>query len=665
MADAVWALLEERADPNSQTPSKDSLLGYAARNGLREIVSLLLEHGAEAKTAYSTDDFHLLHVAAIHNMVDLAKYCLDKGCPIQMITTKGKQYHRKFGDFARDMTPLGFACAEGHLKMVKFLLDSGASLELDNPNSALLWTAAYMGESDVAEALIKHCKMHQQDALKSLLTELPSPKAGHPLLFAAASSGDSDVVRLLLDHGVEYKSNWFGGTPLLATAAFGCHTITQLLLDYHKQHRIDVRVNQRDGHGITALVAAFKFNQPAIVRLLLAADVGVDYTIPDNAKASALHYATNHSMYNTVEVLVKQAAAELDRPKFLAWLNLRHDTGKTALLDSADRNRPRMLDLLLAHDADFETGGHAGNGPLHWAVTHGHDRIVLSLIERGKQVYANQPERFEAFINRQNKDGEVPLIKAVRHGNLSTVNILLEKGSASCTVTAKNQVLPIHVASVLGFSDKISAMLDRISSNDDALAVAKYVNTRDGWGKTAVMIAAEYNRHDIVKMAFDRGAEWSLISNDGWTALHYCAFRNHVDCVRTILERAVVDAKNKNDTEAFTKWLNQQGKSNGATAIRDAALQGHTRVVELILTHNPNLEIVDGGGWTPLHDAVALKSGATTSMLLRHLRARGLDTVEKKIMATKNKQGQDVLALAKQKAQQGVILTLKEYGYQL
>lgn len=112
-------------------------------------MSLPLEHGAEAKIDYNGDDFHLLHVAAVHNKVDLAQFFLERGCSIGMVTTKRKQYPRRYGEFARNLAPIGFACVEGYVHMVRFLLGSGATLELESPNLALLWTAAYIGGPDV------------------------------------------------------------------------------------------------------------------------------------------------------------------------------------------------------------------------------------------------------------------------------------------------------------------------------------------------------------------------------------------------------------------------------------------------------------------------------------------------------------------------------------
>lgn len=66
-------------------------------------------------------------------MNELVGYCLDRECQIDMITTEGPDYNPKarFNVFPREMTPLAYACAEGHECVVTTLLNLGAPFEED------------------------------------------------------------------------------------------------------------------------------------------------------------------------------------------------------------------------------------------------------------------------------------------------------------------------------------------------------------------------------------------------------------------------------------------------------------------------------------------------------------------------------------------------------
>lgn len=121
-------------------------------------------------------------------------------------------------------TPLWWAAENGHVEMVKLLLDEGA---------------------DVASA----------------------NKDGRTLLIAASSKGQADVVRLLLATGrvnADLKDSEFGRTPLSWAAANGREAVVQLLLDTDKAD-----ADAKDNNGRTPLQWAAEMGHGAVVQLLL------------------------------------------------------------------------------------------------------------------------------------------------------------------------------------------------------------------------------------------------------------------------------------------------------------------------------------------------------------------------------------------------------------
>ena len=614
--DTVWALLEEKAQPNIKSRTYGLPLEKAISMGqaFKEIVSLLLDNHAEADTDLSPKGaaVHILHKAAIHNMIDLAKYCLDKGCHIDMITTEGPSYPRRFGDFAHEMTPLGCACAEGHVEMVDFLLKRGAPYELDKPQSAPLWTAAYQGHARVVRQLLTHFEAaHGEDEEKvnQFLLKRPHPRSGHPILFAAASSGKPEAVRVLLNHGAKYEANWFNATPLLATATFRCPEVTELLLKYYEDGKIDVQIDRQANNGRTALIEACANSCQRIEEMLL--DAGANYTITDNGGATALHVSTIPDNDNLCRRLVKKAADEGHRQRFLDFINIRHrGSGRTALIDCVARKRPASFRMLLEHGANYELAGHAGNNPLLIAVQFGHNDMIETLFKRVKSDHETEPQKFHEYINRQNNDAKTAVYGACECNQPSTVRLLLEAG-ADYTITGKNDQTLLHAACWNGHKAVIKVVLDFLSKNASPDEASRFLNHRNSWAVTALFEACTKTPLDTIDMLLAHGSDYTIQRDSGVTVLHKVCFAGDLALAKNLLEFA-----SKNATEQqFQDFLNQRN-NDGKTALVDACQNGGSDVTGLLLDHGADYAISDKEGFTALHYCAWRNRGPTVDVLL-------------------------------------------------
>ena len=851
-SDTVFALVEEKAEPSVRKRVKDygTPLEQAVRMGRasKDVVEILVDFKAEANLSPAGNAVHILHRAAMYGMNTLVKYCLEQKCQIDMITTEGPDYNKKarFNWFPRHMTPLAYACAEGHLDVVTTLLEHGAPFEQDKPHSAPLWVAAYQGHAEVADLLLrKFREKHTEEETIAFMDHLPDPDAGrHYLLFTAATSGSVDLVKVLLDHNVPYRSNWFGATPLQATVTFRYPAITKLLLDYHQKGEVDVGLDQRTRNGKTPLYDACVCNLSDIAMLLL--DAGANLFLVNDQNGTTLHEACHHENYRLVEKLVDTARAKASSDEeFREFLDTRHGpTGNTALMDCAGRNRLSFLNLLVHHGADplirnkgnetplhwacrqdnfdlvskivekaqdrtnpaefleyvnqqpeshktaliecaehdrleafnlllghganYALHGHAGNTPLLWASIKGHYGIAESLIrhaknpekaccpfedfinhknkdnrnalfeaaagnhrrivdmllgegidwsissrtgttalhaatwsghqevvsvllaeakarsdprefteflerrndqgktalfdasERGwteifRQILDNGAdylvvnnnncstlnllcweghpellkfllkfasiqlfqERLNSFVNHRNKWGESALTDAAQRGRTDIVRFLLEPPySADYRLANENGVTALHHATRNAHRDTVALLLKFARDELRPEEFQKFINYRNRWGKTPLMVACEHNRFNITGQLLDFKADYTIGDNEDFTALHWCAYRNHMATVRVLLERTSQD-KSENG-EKFKRFLNQQGKRNRATALRDATLQKHTDVAKYILKYNPTYDIIDSGKRTALHQALGTWNGDLANAIVEY-----------------------------------------------
>ena len=604
-SDTAFALLEEKANPNLRSKAHGRPLEKAADMGWtgREIVKDLLEYKGEIDVSQKVKGLHILHKAARYDMQELAIHCLEKGCSIDITTSEGPAYYHRFGDFARVMTPLAYACAEGHAGMVRLLLRRGASLESDRDPSAVLWIAAYQGHPDVVDTLITTFKAgHDKNQVASFFEQRPFPQSGHPILFAAATSTSPDTVRRLVEHGVKYQSNWFNATPLLGTATFRRPNVTKCLLDLHEEGKIDVCIDQKANHGRTALFEACELNRQRITDHLLNA--GADYTISDIHDNTPLHASAHHDNIGVMTLLLKKALKDNGRtPAFYRFLNAKTKTGQTALIHCTERNRLTYFNLLLDYGADYTISGHTGNTSLHWAGRMGNDTMIVTLLEKAKGA-ERERKSFKEFLNSRNREGRTALAVPVMSNRISTVKLLLDYGIDYC-IGRNNDVTPLHSACYRGFTELVQLLLDTASQDLDAARFAAFLNQQNSKGKTALMDAvdSENNRSphmSIVRILLDHGADPLLARAENITPLHHACWIGHHELVTLLLKRAPASMD-----QASSRTLLNQRNHKGATPFMDAinSMDGETHfdVVQTLLDHGADYMMPKNRDITVLH----------------------------------------------------------------
>ena len=661
-SDTVLELLEEGADPNVETKEYGIPLEKSASLGPshKAIVSLLLTFKATADLSPKGKAVHILHRAGLNNMVDLAEYCLDNGCQIDMVTTEGPWYPRKYGDFPSDMTPLAYACAEGHVEVAACLLGRGAPLEYERPNTALLWTAAYQGHADIAEMLIEHFKKrHGAANLSKFFEQRPSPKSGHPILFAAASSGKVAVVRTLIENGVRYESNSFSATPLKAAAHFRAPEVVDLLLDYNKDKRIDVEINKRDGDGRTALWEACRTGQPNITKALLEA--GANHLIGGNGGSSPLTVAARQESHESLVLVLDRAKKDTDT--FLEFVNRRNCAGKTALVEAAERNRLQNVELLLEYGADCTIIENEGNTILHYAARSGADNVLEVLMKKAQAMYETEPDRFREFLNYRNEKGKTALWQSAEQNERDTTIQLLLQYGADYLIANKFNVSTLHVSSWNNHPKVVAQLLAESSQQLNAHELGLFINKRNGHGKTALVDASHRNCPEIINRLLDRNADYSISDNDGYTVLHYCIRRNFAASVHLLLDRL---SKDKTDSgEKFQKFLDRQGGKNRRSALNDAVFQNSTDLAEALLFHGAAYDTFDHGKCSPLHRAMRWSHTDLAMAILERAKKDGDRERLRRLLNARDDQNKNIWDWAKERKNERVSRWLIDSGIEV
>jgi ankyrin repeat protein len=320
-------LLNAGASVNMPLTTGETALMTAARTGNVRVVGALLDAGADVSAKEHDRGQTALLWALAEDHLEVAKLLLERGAELQTRTTNGFTpllFATRYGNLqavrllmARGVdvneaandgtTPLVMAVVRGHVEIADTLLDAGA-----NPNAAGqgftalhwaagTWESAFTRDYRAGEwlGLVGLSGDRRLHMMATLLEHGADPNArttrnvtrfgssawriyggaspiGATPFFFAASVGDVEVMKFLLDHGANpHLTTQDNTTPLMAAAGLAVEEsetripearhleAVHLLLD------LGANVRETNKQGDTALHGAAFLGYDDIIRLLL------------------------------------------------------------------------------------------------------------------------------------------------------------------------------------------------------------------------------------------------------------------------------------------------------------------------------------------------------------------------------------------------------------
>ena len=393
-------------------------------------------------------------------------------------------------------------------------------------------------------------------------------------LQAAASSGHTDSVRLLLDHGADVDllspSSGFGNA-LQAAAAFGREGVVNMLLD----HGANANLSGGDmGNCIVAAASSLTVNVPEgivcrIIERLISAGAGMKSA--NRSARIALHEAALADSSVVIEILLKNGAD----------INAATNTGMTALHVATRHGKVQATRCLLANGADRDTlAGEDMWTALHCAAGQGVEENISLILDHG------------ADVNCCTVRGLTPLYIAGAHGRDALVKIMLERGA---DVNKSNNLgwTTLHSAAEHGYEQVVRLLLKYHAVPDP----------RTEAGYTPLMCAASLGHSSIVELLLDRGADTDAHDREGETPLHRAATRGHETVVEVLIDRGANIYSRDADEEV---------------PLHRAAYYGREKIVKLLIDNGAIVQDRDNRGFTALMMAVARQHYHVVRLLLDH-----------------------------------------------
>ncbi|KAL5415409.1 hypothetical protein PMIN03_002740 [Paraphaeosphaeria minitans] len=184
--------------------------------------------------------------------------------------------------------------------------------------------------------------------------------------------------------------------------------------------------------------------------------------------------------------------------------------------------------------------------------------------------------------------------EACREGQTSKVESLLSTNPKLASLRDDDDRLPIHWAVSYNHLPIVQLLVQSKSFDPDVV---------DGSAWTPLMMACSRKEADaIVSLLISKDADVNAKNNNGQTALHFCASKNHLDLARTLLkEKATARVKDK----------------RGQLPLHRAAAIGSVPMIKQLLGPGKSpLNATDADGWTALHHAIAEGHGDAALLLL-------------------------------------------------
>jgi ankyrin repeat protein len=266
----------------------------------------------------------------------------------------------------RGTTPLMYAAAVGNLEAMDVLIEAGADVKAKNDfdMTALMWCAT--DEAKVALLIAKGADVNAR-----------SKQGRTPLLIAAATDGDSRIVKLLLDKGADLKKADADPvtTPLTAAAMANDTAAVRLLLERGAE--------VGEPAGSLALSRAAGHGNIEMMKMLLSRDVPADVASPPVLEPPVKN--GNIALGLLTPLLVTVAYGGPDAVKLLldrkANVNAQDVRGMTPLMLAIglDHPDPLVVRLLLEHGADPKIKSKAGETAIDWAHKFNNPEILKAL----------------------------------------------------------------------------------------------------------------------------------------------------------------------------------------------------------------------------------------------------------------------------------------------
>jgi ankyrin repeat protein len=433
----------------------------ASKAGHHAVVAFLIKEGVEVENSYA------------HKAMSLA-FRNGHAATLKLLTKANVHWDPNVEGWQE---ALRTASARGNEEMVKFLIEEGVDVKIRHP--------ILVGDSDLSLAL-----QNGHTATSRILFEANAdrdldPETLRRALRSASTTGNEEMVKLMIEKEVE--------------------------------------INAQDSSGYTALSLASGGGHLAIVKLLIESGAQINPDAKRSNPKPALIEATSSHHVEVLRLLLERGAN----------IETRDEDGRTPLIAASIRGREKSASLLIEQGADVNAQDKDGKSPLHRTL-----ECDGRFQNRG--YYTNLLLRNGAIVDARDFSGQTPLLNACRYGQRGPQRFLIERG-ADVNARDKEGNTPLFWACYFGEPEGEPLLL--IEKGADVNAKTEQGKT------PLHKVCESYwpgASEELVRVLIDNGADIHARDSEGSTPLHLAVIRGHYRVVKLLVERgANVDDRNR------------------------------------------------------------------------------------------------------------------------
>ena len=543
----------------------------------KEMVELLLKHGAKINKQVSEEGWTALMFASYRRQTETATFLLELGADVDI---QGYEKPHSESCEKSTVTALMIASRLGYSEIVQLLIEHKTAINMQNNNG---WTALMFASDNRQTKTITLLLEHGAD------TGIQGKKRSHvhgyeettlTALMHASRRGYTEIAKLLLDYKAEINmQNNKGWTALMFASNKGYIETATLLLE----RGADVEIQRKESslgykeiNKLTALMIASRHGYTEIVELLLKYKAAID--VQNNEGWTALMFASNRgqSGYSLLEprvdVYYQRSEISSSYPGITPTLQ------GSALGRSIHSCTTKVVQLLLEHKAAINMQSNEGWTALMFASDKGHTETALLLLKHGAEVDLQGFKMAKEIDTGREcifKGGYMTaLMIASQNGNKGIVELLLIHG-VKVNVQAKDiGWTALMFASDYGHTE-IAKLLLKHGADVDVLGVGS------GQEFTALMIASKHGFAKIARIMLESGANINFQNSQGMSAL-MIAIESELYSLSELLLKHKADVNLQNN--------------EGISALMIASQRGDFNTVLLLLEYGADIKMTDKCG---------------------------------------------------------------------
>ncbi|MCY3974536.1 MAG: ankyrin repeat domain-containing protein [Simkaniaceae bacterium] len=316
-------------------------LAYAAEEGCREVVRLLIQRGADVDPHCPGANPPVVRAAG-GGYTEIVRLLHDHGADIRRTGCEG-------------CTALGLAEAGGYAETAQLIKELLAGNPADGTGAERLSKAGLSGDTELAGRLSDN----------GVDVNVADPVTGKTTLMLAAEHGRTEFVRWLLSDVPDVdvtRSDREGRTVLMFAVRGGHKAIVELLV---RHAGADALLLRRSYEGWTALMYAIEGGDGEIVELLLS-EIRTMQAVSRDSDQAGIPGVTS---------LMMEIGSKCER--------MSSDEMNKTLMRAVEEGCADSVRLLIKQGAKVDHGDEGDNTPVILAASRGYEAIVRLLLDAG------------------------------------------------------------------------------------------------------------------------------------------------------------------------------------------------------------------------------------------------------------------------------------------